>query len=92
MSIVDGQKIAKKLCSNIGKETKRCKNLLADYNVCTMELCSGEPPALLSDVLMLSSNFWNKSQRPSSRIEQRLKKKQYKLFLSFTEVKKTLNC
>ena len=93
MSIVDGQKIAKKLCSNIGKETKRCKNLLADYNVCTMELCSGEPPALLSDVLMLSSNFWNKSQRPSSRIEQvpwKIKEEAVQAFLIFHRSKEDL--
>ena len=64
LSYVDGQKIAKKLCSNIGKETKRCKNLLGDFNACVSEL-SGAESAILSDVLSLTSKFWNK---PSSRI------------------------
>lgn len=60
----DGQKIAKKLCSSIAKETKRCRSILGDFNACILEL-NGDAPVVLSDVLSLTSKFWN---QPSSRI------------------------
>ncbi len=35
---IDGQKIAKKLCSSISKETKVAQRLLEEYNEATCEL------------------------------------------------------
>ena len=59
---VDGQKIAKKLCLNIGKETKKIKSLLADFNTCRFELKSSPRiPALVlyeGDKQVLHSQQW----------------------------------
>lgn len=54
----DGQKIAKKLCCNITKETKRVKTLLEDYNSALFELQTGDLPVSMSEILSLSSDFW----------------------------------
>lgn len=52
---------------NIGRETKRVKGLLADFNYCVCELQSGhDSPVLLSEVLSLNSEFWVK--QASSRV------------------------
>ncbi len=54
----DGQKIAKKLCSSISKETKVARRLLEDYNAASSELSPGDPLPSLQDVLSLKSDFW----------------------------------
>ena len=54
----DGQKIAKKLCCRITKDTKRIRILLEDYNAAAYELQSEEPTVSLADVLSLYSDFW----------------------------------
>lgn len=59
----DGQKIAKKLCSSISKETKAAQRLLEEYNAAASELSSSEPVLSLQDVLPLQSEFWR--QNPS---------------------------
>ncbi len=55
---IDGQKIAKKLCSSISKESKVAQRLLEEYNEATCELSCADPPASLQDVLSLKSDFW----------------------------------
>lgn len=56
---LDGQKIAKKLASNISKETKKASQLLGDYDTAYSQLSDSTLcPTLLPDALNLSSDFW----------------------------------
>ena len=72
---VDGQKIAKKLCSSIAKETKVARQLLEKYNAAAYELCSGDPLPSLQDVLSLDSDFWayNSNTKSESSIAWKTK-------------------
>ena len=54
----DEQKIAKKLCCSIAKESKRIRILLEDYNAAAYELQSEESTVSLADVLSLGFDFW----------------------------------
>ena len=54
----DGQKIAKKLCSGISKETRVARHILEEYNAAACELSPSDPAASLQEVLSLKSEFW----------------------------------
>lgn len=54
---LDGQKIAKKLSRGISKETNRTRQLLDEYNA-TLQAQGCFAPVSVSDVLSLSSKFW----------------------------------
>ncbi len=58
MIFIDGQKIAKKLCTSISKETKAAKRLLDEYATAACELSTSEPLPSLQGVLSLESEFW----------------------------------
>ena len=48
VSFIDGQKIAKKLCSQISQETKQTKSLLEEYDACQ---CDPTTKVVLSEAL-----------------------------------------
>ena len=48
---VDGQKIAKTLCSGISNETRVARHLLEEYNAAACELSPSDPAASLHEVL-----------------------------------------
>ena len=51
-------KIAKRLTTNIAKETKTVKKLLEDYNIAFSVVTASFTPHTLSDILSPESNFW----------------------------------
>lgn len=55
---IDGQKIAKKLCKGISKETGKLKKLLGEYNTVASEIESTFLPLSLEDVLSPESSIW----------------------------------
>ncbi len=60
-SLLDRQKIAKKLCTSIAKETKCSEKLFAKYCSAMYGLNSKEPQPSLQDVLQPQSEFWTKT-------------------------------
>ena len=61
----DGQKIAKKLCTQITKETKVIKSLLPEYNACQATI-GEDSSALLSMEEVLDSSLLSMILRPHS--------------------------
>lgn len=58
---IDGQKVAKRLSSQINKESIKLKSLLISYNETTMQQID------LSSVTNLSSEFWNDQETTTFR-------------------------
>ena len=54
---LDGQKIAKRLATNIAKETKTVKKLLEDYNIASSVVTASFTPHTLNYILSPESNF-----------------------------------
>ena len=59
----DGQKIAKKLCSSISKETKAAKKLFQEYSTAAYGLNSVEPLPSFGDILQPQADFWVQHKR-----------------------------
>ena len=57
---LDGQKIAKRLATNIAKETRTVKKLLEDYNIASSVVTASFTPYTLNDILSPESNFWQR--------------------------------
>lgn len=74
ITLIDGQKIAKKLSIGISKEMKRVKQLLEEYNGTCYELDSQCLPRSISDVLSPTSDFWGADKAESSSIPYKMKK------------------
>ena len=67
---IDGQKIAKKLSTQITKESQKIKKLLPEYNVCRST--TGESTITLEEVLHLAKLLqWLPSSLPSQSSQSR---------------------
>ena len=62
---VDGQKIAERLSSSIGKETATARKILVDYNATVFSVTGDSSQYMLQEVLCPDSEFWNVQHPPT---------------------------
>ena len=72
--IIDGQKIAKKLCKGITKETCTARKLLDALNTSLSQADETFVPLALADVLSPVSEFWQCPNQASSEIPVSIKR------------------
>ena len=68
VSLIDGQKIAKKLCKGITKETYKAKKLLEELNASLSEADESFAPLSLANVLSPISEYWQCPNESSNQI------------------------
>ena len=86
----DGQKIAKKLCNSISKETKAAKKLFQDYSMAAYGLNSVEALPSFGDILQPQADFWVQHKRKTvdGRIPWKTREDVIQAFYLYKDVKR----